>query len=265
MRKPDMADFTLNTYIQLLQTLMEQDFSFQTFGDYLTQPAKRSIVLRHDVDKRPQNSLELAKIESEFGLKGTYNFRARPCSWDEAIIKEISNLGHEIGYHYEELCTYKGDREKAFEAFQRNLEKLRQLAPVSTICMHGSPRSKHDSRDLWKSFDYKELDLMGEPYLDMDFSRVLYLSDTGRRWDGQRVSVRDKVDQTQTQLLQQKGNLIHSTRDIIKAANEKALPDTLMLTIHPQRWHNNKVLWLSELISQNLKNEVKRVLNLKRQ
>ncbi len=259
-----MADFTIHTYTRLLKALKEQEYHFQTFQDYLTHPAQKSIVLRHDVDKRPQNSLALAKIEQELGLKGTYNFRAKACSWDEAIIKEIADLGHEIGYHYEELSTYKGDSIKAFEAFKRNLEKLRQLAPVSTICMHGSPRSRHDSRDLWKSYKYKELELIGEPYFDIDFSKVLYLTDTGRRWDGNKVSIRDKVNDAQNLALQNKGHFIHSTDDIIRAAKENALPETIMFTIHPQRWHNNSALWLSQLVTQNLKNVVKRMLNLRK-
>jgi len=52
-------------------------YDIQTFQEYLFHLSARSIVLRHDVYKRPQNSLELAKIESQLGLKGTYNFRAR--------------------------------------------------------------------------------------------------------------------------------------------------------------------------------------------
>jgi len=38
--------------------------------------------------------------------------------------------------------------------------------------------------------------IIAEPYFDMDFKEVLYLTDTGRRWDGDRVSVRDKVEKT---------------------------------------------------------------------
>ncbi len=124
-----MADFTIQKYKQLLQALIEQEYQFQTFQEYLTQAAPRSIVLRHDVDKRPQNSLGLAKIESQLGLKGTYNFRAKPCSWNEEIIKEIAALGHEIGYHYEELSTYKGDQTKAFEAFQIEFGEASQTGP----------------------------------------------------------------------------------------------------------------------------------------
>lgn len=259
-----MRDFTPDTYTRLLHALIEQKYSFQTFRDYLAKPAKKSIILRHDVDNRPQNSLALAKIESGLGLKGTYYFRAKSCSWDEEIIREISELGHEIGYHYEDLSTHQGDPQKAFDAFKTNLEKLRKLVPVTTICMHGSPRSRHDSRDLWKSFSYQELGLIGEPYFDMDFSKVLYLTDTGRRWDGNKVSIRDKVDDTQNIALQKKSYHIRTTEDIIRAAKEKALPETIMFTIHPQRWHSNGLLWLNQLITQHLKNGVKRMLNLQK-
>ncbi len=57
----------------------------------------------------------------------------------------------------------------------------------------GSPTSKFDSRDLWKKYDYRDFGIIGEPYFDIDFSKVLYLSDTGRRWDGDKFNVRDRV------------------------------------------------------------------------
>jgi hypothetical protein len=59
--------------------------------------------------------------------------------------------------------------------------------------MHGSPLSRWDSRLLWSRYDYREFGIIGEPYFDVDFDEVLYLTDTGRRWDGERFSVRDKV------------------------------------------------------------------------
>jgi hypothetical protein len=59
--------------------------------------------------------------------------------------------------------------------------------------MHGSPLSKWDNRDLWKRYDYRDFGIIAEPYFDLDFDEVFYLTDTGRRWDGDRVSVRDKI------------------------------------------------------------------------
>ena len=255
-----MPDFTINSYKELLEALKNQVYEFQTFEQFLTHPKERSIVIRHDVDNRPQNSLETAKIEHEKGIRGTYNFRIVKQSWDPQIIKEISDMGHEIGYHYEEMATHKGDHKEAIKAFRQNLSKLRKLARVRTICMHGSPTSKHDSRDLWKTYKYQDEEIIGEPYFDVNYANILYLTDTGRRWDGNKVSIRDKVNMQQNQILEEKGYPIRKTKDIIKAAKEKALPDQVMFTIHPQRWHSSKIAWMQELILQNLKNLAKRVL-----
>ena len=39
----------------------------------------------------------------------------------------------------------------------------------------------------------EDFGIIAEPYFDVDFDEVFYLTDTGRRWDGDSVSVRDKV------------------------------------------------------------------------
>ena len=168
-------------------------------------------------------------------------------------------MGHEVGYHYESLTTCKGNIQQAFDDFKKNLELLRKLVPVSTICMHGSPRSPYDSKDIWKKYDYKALDIIGEPYLDTDFSKMLYLTDTGRRWDGYKVSVRDKIVGYQEEW-NAKGWSFHSTDDIIKALQENKLPDQIMITTHPQRWFNFGFGWIKELVMQNVKNMVKAVI-----
>src|ERR1035437_8588830 len=246
-------DFTIIKYKLLLTSLKNQEFVFQTFEDFLQSPKEKSIVLRHDVDLLPNNSLAFAKIQAENNIKGSYYFRAVPESWDENVIKEIASLGHEIGYHYECLTTCKGDLAKAIKDFEHNLTALRKLSPVSTICMHGSPMSKYDSKDLWKKYNYRDYKIIGEPYFDVDFNKVFYLTDTGRRWDGEKVSIRDKVNSG--------FNLsFHATDEIIEAASQGKLPNKIMFTFHPQRWSDDKVLWCKELVIQNFKNGVKRFL-----
>ena len=236
-------DFTLIKYRELLTA----------FDDY------GQVMLRHDVDHKPLNSLETARIEREMGWKATYYFRAVPESYDEAVILQIASLGHEIGYHYESLVTCHGEMEAAYEDFCRNLERFRSLVPISTICMHGSPTSKWDSHELWKHYDYHKLGIDTEPYLDTDFSKVFYLTDTGRRWDGFRVSVRDRIPGFQEQWIKE-GLVFHSTDDIIKAVKGKRFPEKVMINTHPQRWTDNRWQWLVELGSQSVKNVAKSVL-----
>ena len=253
-------DFTREKYCKLVSQLKDCGYEFITYQHYCegNQP-KRFVILRHDVDLKPKNSLAVAKDENELGAKASYYFRAVPESWDDAIIRTIHQLGHEVGYHYESLTTCNGNVQQAFEDFKKNLEQLRKLVPVSTICMHGSPRSPYDSKDIWKSYDYKNLGIIGEPYFDTDFSKIFYLTDTGRRWDGFKVSVRDKIDGWQDQWTRQ-GLTFHKTDDIINALHEQRLPARIMLTTHPQRWNDPGMEWCKELILQNMKNMVKRIL-----
>jgi len=199
-------------------------------------------------------------------------------SYDESIIKKIAEMGHEIGYHYENLSEVskknpqisqinadegkKGKREEEFrdklfelahEDFERNLEKFKKFYPVKTICMHGSPLSKWDNRDLWKRYNYRDFGIIAEPYFDIDFDEVLYLTDTGRCWNNSSASVRDKVNS--------KFDItIKDTHHLIKIIQNNELPDKIMLNIHPQRWTDRPLPWVKELIMQSIKNCIKSII-----
>ena len=229
------------------------------------------IILRHDVDKKPGRSLRTAEIENELGIKATYYFRVVKNILPNEVIERIVKLGHEIGYHYDDLNAAKGVVENALKLFQKNLAKLRELVPIKTACMHGSPLSRHDNRKLWESHNYESFGIIGEPYFDIDFNEVMYLTDTGRRWDGEVYSIRDKVGNQKTENRGQKSEKrddsnikekikwpkYHSTQDIINALKNNELPDQIMLTVHPQRWTDEWIPWIYELVSQNIKNGVK--------
>lgn len=245
-----MQDFSVAVYLQLLDSLQQAGYRFQTFAEFLQAPHEKSVVLRHDVDDRKLHSLEFARIQHEKGIVGTYFFRVVPESFDENVIREIHALGHEIGYHYEDMDFAHGDPDKAIQFFERHLDKLRQVAPVSTICMHGSPRSKYDNKAVWKKYNYRDYGIAGEPYFDLNFRKVFYLTDTGRRWDGHAVSVRDKV----TDYF---GLRFHSTPEIIQSIRQGRFPDQAMFNFHPQRWTDNQLLWLTDKYRQKVKNTIK--------
>ena len=255
-------DFTLAKYSELLQALKTNGYRFVTFEQYCSDKMvseQNYVVLRHDVDLKVENSLKTAEIEHSFGIRASYYFRVIEQSNKPEVIKAIVDLGHEIGYHYEDLTICEGKADMAIGHFKTWLDYFRQFYPVRTICMHGSPRSKFDGRDLWKSYDYHDFGIIGEPYFDVDFSKVFYLTDTGRRWDGFNVSVRDKVSSYQDKWIRD-GLVFHSTDDVIKAIANGTFPKRLMMTTHPQRWTDNGTEWFMELVGQCIKNKVKRVL-----
>ncbi|MDD4428841.1 MAG: hypothetical protein PHG64_10690 [Paludibacter sp.] len=195
------------------------------------------------------------------GIVGTYYFRKVSQSYNVAIIKEIVALGHEVGYHYETMDTCKGNLDKAYNEFCRNLEQFRKVTPVKTISMHGSPMSPYDNREIWKKYDCKKLGIIAEPYFDINFNQLYYITDTGRRWDGHLYNVRDKATKenpvTNPDFLKLR---YHSTQDIIAAVNQGVFPKKAMLNFHPQRWNDAFWPWAKELIWQNVKNQGKRFL-----
>ena len=250
-------DFTVDKYKELLKALKKH----------------HGFSIRHDVDLRPNFSLRIAQVEAEMGVKATYYFRTVPESYDEAIIKQIVSLGHTAGYHYECLTTCNGNMEAAYEDFCHNLEKLRKVVPITTACAHGSPRSPWNSQLMWETksrkveeseshYDIHALGIEYEPMLDTDFSRTLYLTDTGRRWDGYKVSVRDKVPQYQEQWIRE-GLSFHTTDEIIRALRDPRHhihQYDLLVNTHPQRWMPFGIGWIKEATLQNIKNIIKRMI-----
>lgn len=264
-----MIDFTLRKYRELLQMLLKKGYKFITFEQYCVQKSlerdaklvadDKWIILRHDVDLKATNSHATAQIEHALGICASYYFRVVPESNLPEMIRAIASLGHEIGYHYEDMSIENGDVDKAYTHFQQQLAYFRQYYPVRTICMHGAPTSQWDSKDLWKKYDYHTLGILGEPYFDVEFSDVFYLTDTGRCWDGYKVSVRDKIPVYQD-FWTAKGLVYHATDDIIRAAENETLPSRIMITTHPQRWTDKRREWVKEMMLQRLKNIVKRLL-----
>ncbi len=272
-----MRDFSLDIYRELLETLQKAGYDLISYGDYCHQlstvnrhqlstvncqlSTDKYVILRHDVDLKAMNSLKTAQIEHSLGAKASYYFRIIPESNQPEVIRAIVKLGHEIGYHYEDMSLCGGDFEKAYSHFRTWLDYFRQYYAVETICMHGAPTSQWDSKDLWKKYDYKSLGVIGEPYLDTDFSDVFYLTDTGRCWDGYQVSVRDKIPRYQDEW-SAKGLTWHTTAQLIAAIENGQLPPHVMITTHPQRWTNGTAAWWKELALQQAKNIVKRIIIL---
>ena len=118
--------FKISGYEKIIKCLVElRDKPVWTVGEAARHLkngvlAKPCVILRHDVDRRAHRAVRLAELEAKYGIKSTYYFRS--CSngsWPQKHIKEISDLGHETGYHYETLSRCKGHRSSAIEMFKK--------------------------------------------------------------------------------------------------------------------------------------------------
>ncbi len=290
-------DFTVRTYQALLEALIKHSSGFFGFDEVVSGKIQSFIVLRHDVDRKPGNALVLAQAEAAAGIRASYHFRLPGNSHQESVIREVAGLGHEIAYHYEDLSVVCRGRflimhsvdEKtarlAYDRFRANLSHLRKFAGVNVISMHGSPLSGIDNRLLWKYYDYHENGIMCEPYFDINVSDVLYLTDTGRCWDGERSNIRDRgytnagepgagdsgswktrplsgsmMNMTPEGIAFRSLFRVHSTIDLIRMADNGKLPSRVIINTHPQRWTDKPLPWIKELVNQGIKNQIKTLM-----
>lgn len=223
-----MSEFTFLSFSEILIAFRENNYQINSFEAYKDGVSKtnKQLILRHDVDRFPNNTLKMAQMEAKLGIFSTYYFRIIPSVFKPEIIKQVAALGHEIGYHYEDLSLCNGDMKKAIKNFESNLEKLRDFYPVKTICMHGSPLSKWDNKSIWDHYDYKEFGIIADTSLDIDYDAVFYISDNGRAWNRTSVSIRDKVES--------KFDIpIKNSNHIIELVSNQQMPPKVMLNAHP--------------------------------
>lgn len=249
-------DFTLKKYKALLDTLIQQNYHFLSYAKFQEgESTHKLVILRHDIDKRPKNALLFAQIEAEKNINASYYFRKT--TWDNEIVKRIHQLGHEIGYHYENLSDAKGNQAIAIKDFEKTLSDFRKTTPIKTICMHGSPLSKWDNKKLWDTYNYRDYGIIAEPYFDTDFSKIQYLTDTSRKWNAQKENIRDKIYNS---------GFTHNyktTQELIHAIKKNEIADIVMINTHPQRWNDSFFPWLKEAFLQKLKNPIKKIITKK--
>ncbi|HCU07041.1 MAG TPA: hypothetical protein DIC42_05640 [Holosporales bacterium] len=223
-----MIEFTFISYKNIIQTFQSNDFKVVTFLEYIKTEKKigKFLIHRHDVDRFPLQTQQMARMEAANNIKSTYYFRIIPSVFKPEIIREVAALGHEIGYHYEDLSLCGGDPKKSIEHFERSLDKLREFYPVETICMHGSPLSKWDNKTIWQQYDYRQYGIIADTSFDVDYQKVFYITDNGRAWNRTSVSVRDKVDSPY--------NIpINNSFHLIDMVNQGKIPNHVMINAHP--------------------------------
>ena len=256
-------DFTLYKYRQLCEEMLKSEYIVSTVVSYLenSNPGCDTVVLRHDVDLKPERALQMAQLEGELGIRSTYYFRMIEGIFQPRIITGIAEMGHEIGYHYETMDKAKGDYEEAIKIFVQELEELREIVGIKTICMHGNSRTKWDNRDLWGRYDFKEHGIVGEAYLSFD--NIIYLSDTGRTWSGKH-KVKDWLPSAGRDCTKRKMTMSVSSTDDLIGLMKRLRGENVYIQAHPNKWTDNRTGWTLNLLRDTMGNRVKRVRTFSR-
>lgn len=251
-------DFTLRKYGQIIEAGLRAGYRhFPIFDWYKAQsPEISCIMLRHDVDRRPENAFEMADLERRLGVRSTYYFRSLPCSFVPAIIEQIHDMGHEIGYHYEDWQLARGEPQRAIELFSSNLARLRKLAPVNSIAMHGSPLARQNNMTIWEHLDYREYDVV-DAILSFDYSEYAFFTDTGRTFGPSTANLRDYLGGAKA---------VASVRssDDLSSFIERHHFKHIQINVHSERWNDDLGKWARQWAFDKAANGAKRVIRVVR-
>ncbi|AZY47767.1 hypothetical protein D0849_05560 [Bordetella avium] len=244
--------------MSVIQALQGRGIPIFGVREWLERAPLTGAVIRHDVDRKPRNALRMAQAEAAAGVSATYYFRVVGSAYDKGIMREVEALGHEVGYHYEDLALTKGDVQAALKSFETNLADLRQAVSVATVAMHGSPMSRHNNLDLWKHADVASFGLSGEAFLTVDYTGTYYFTDTGRSWGAIATNLRDRPP----------GILVpeempQSSKQLIEFI-EKTHFEKIALSAHPERWDSSLRGWMVQGMKDQLINCAKIAVNMVR-
>ena len=100
----NIDDFTVDHYRDLLR-MAKKSYEFCRYGTEVKN--KKFILWRHDCDYSMNRSLRLARIEAQEGVHSTF-FLLPHCDFynlleksQSRIVREIVDLGHDIGLHFD--------------------------------------------------------------------------------------------------------------------------------------------------------------------
>jgi len=274
--------FTFNSYKSLLDCIRENGFAIYGIEEILvarrdgTMPKGKYVAIRHDVDYFPGRALTMAAIESERKIATTYYIRRRFFDENIDMVQRIGGMGHQIGYHYEEVDTHQKAPNMqvgrdAVGFFIGSLLDIDRLGfHIKSVCAHGNPLTDVDNRQvvhllrdenyldkLAFTYDREEVKskvsqrLIGDASIDItgdDFD--LYIPDTGRF--NPRYNLKDRIDDCDIARL---SNLDDFKRILADDSNRR-----IYMNMHPDRWSGDAATWLFDFAFDTAKNFVKRFM-----
>ncbi len=228
------APFTAAAYERLCRAIRDSGLRPLRVVDYLeARPRTGFVILRYDVDARPDHAVWMAHLLYRHGLCGSFYWHAAPPRLHRLdCMREVAALGHELGYHHDALARCKGDIEAAATQFARDIATFRAEGfDIRTAAAHGSPG--FDTQQLLRERPdlLAACALTGEAYASIDFSHVQYISDAGWAW--RKFPLRVDAQQVRAERGAGSFPVLRDADVLLLLADTTA---RLYLNTHPELW-----------------------------
>ena len=181
------CEFTYKHYRECLELALQEKYSFLTFREAdLAVEKRRTVFMRHDIDANGElehNVRIISGIESELGIRSTYFLRVHArynllCFRNYNVIKELIDMGHEIGLHLE--SDYAGLTNAPLEELiVRDRELLQSYFKIDIVSM--SQHSYGKTGGIPK-MNLQKLGIYNDAYDDFFFNAAKYISDSASNW-----------------------------------------------------------------------------------
>ena len=175
------VEFTHGWYGDFLERLVALGYEFRTFG---SDPGRKTVHLRHDVDLSTAAALRMARIEAERDVRATYCFLVSSPLYNpmethhRERIREIERLGHDVGLHFSTHEYWTAEDPPANGPLHTRIADERAVLdrvttePVATVSFHVPP-----DWALNRGFD-----AFDSTYAPAVFGDIGYVADSTQRW-----------------------------------------------------------------------------------
>ena len=176
--------FSMEHYGQMLDFAVESEYQIGPLHKYEElSAAKKSILLRHDVDVSLELAYEMALFENERGVESTFFIRLHSKYYDPAqpnsktLIKDIANIA-EVGLHYE-VGYYHQNGGDITNLIKKDMEQFVSITGLENFggAAHMTSRVGGLTEDELLSSG-----LAYEAYASAISERYKYISDSASRW-----------------------------------------------------------------------------------
>ena len=181
----DEDRFDLGRYCEILLNAIEMGFAFQTFSDYLANPGKKVILLRHDIDVSLEYGMQMARIEHHLGIHSTFFVRFHSDFYnlleEENMnrLAKLAEMGFEVGFH-QEIYKFTADRKQLVEILK--IEKALVEAIMGRLA-HGVATHLPRKNVIQMTSEFlSETGFNYRPGSEIFNQDALFISDSNKRW-----------------------------------------------------------------------------------
>lgn len=192
-------NFRYSDYNYMIGLLKRKKYNFCNYKNY--NNFKKFVILRHDIDFKLEDALEIAKIEKDNDINSTYFVLVSSDFYNvfslksSQILKDIISLGHEIGLHFDETKYKINDIDKLEFYINKEKETLKQAIDkdVNSVSMHRPSKWLLDSNI--------KFDNLINTYSKYFFKEIKYLSDSRMLWRENVLDIIEKQNYNKLHIL----------------------------------------------------------------